>query len=199
VEIDDLTKESMMNKQMLGALAAAVLSLAGLPTQAALTATAGDASTAQGGTAIAVGSFLFDADQSLGGGDFNLTSADPGALFFLPALSSIGGQSFSDLCATAVCSGSSDNPGISVILPLPVIVAGGIPVPMVLAFRGDVVGVHAMTYTLTLYDGDLVNEFDANGGFNVNVSAVPEPATCALMLGGLAAVGALARRRSRAA
>jgi ABC-type transport system substrate-binding protein len=199
VEIDDLKEESMMKKQMLGSLAAAVLSLALLPAQAALTATAGDAGTVLGGTAISVGSFLFDANQSLGGGDFNLTSMDPGALFFLPDLSSIGGQSFSALCAMAVCSGSSDSPGISVILPLPVTVPGGVPVPVVLAFRGDVVGVHPMTYTLTLYDGPLETEFLASGGFNVTVSPVPEPATYALMLGGLAAVGALARRRSLAA
>lgn len=188
-----------MKKQMLGSLAAAVLSLALLPAQAGLTATAGDAGTVQGGTATSFGSFLFDGDQSLGGGEFNLTSLDLGALVFLPGLSSIGGQSFADLCTLGTCNPSTDSPGISVILPLPVTVPGGVPVPVVLAFRGQDVGVHAVTYTLSLFDGDLVEQFDAIGGFNVTVSPVPEPATYALMLGGLAAVGALARRRRRAA
>lgn len=186
-----------MKKQMLGSLVAAVLWLACLPTQAALTASAGDGITVQGGTATSVGSFMFDVDQSLGGGDFNLTALDLGALVFLPDLSSIGGQSFVDLCMVGTCNGSTDSPGISVILPSPVTATGMMPVPVVLAFRGEVVGVHSVTYSLSLFDGDLVEQFDATGAFNVTVSPVPEPAAYALMLGGLAAVGALARRRSR--
>lgn len=44
-------------------------------------------------------------------------------------------------------------------------------------------------------DGYVVSNFGASYGANVNLTPVPEPETYAMMLGGLAMLGALARRR----
>ncbi len=185
-----------MYKTTLVAVTATLLALASLPVQAGLNASFSDGAGMQGATAVAAGTVTFDAALSVGGGEFNLTAQDAGALFFLPEMSSIGGQSFSALCSLGTCSASSDNPGLSVILPQPVDFAAGASVSVVLAFRGDVVGVHAVDYSLVAFDGGLSQQYDANGRFNVTVSPVPEPAAYALLLGGLAAVAARVRRRA---
>lgn len=67
-----------------------------------------------------------------------------------------------------------------------------------LGLIGHSAGNYAVQYTLTLVDSGGV-EYPVSDHFSVTITPVPEPATYALMLGGLAVVGALARRRSRAA
>jgi len=105
---------------------------------------------------------------------------------------------------------SFDNPGkvdLSVTLPDPALMPTPDPFEMngktaslKLVFLGNQVGSYTVSYALDAVANDFLQAPTFEGEFNlINVTAVPEPATYALLLGGLAAIGALARRRARQA
>ena len=78
------------------------------------------------------------------------------------------------------------------------------PYLAVLSFKGLTLGAHVVTLDLGVLDqasfsAEIFEPIHYSTQFTINVTAVPEPATYALLLGGLAVIGALARRRAHQA
>lgn len=214
----------MMKNPLQHLALAALLGLAGTLAQAqvGLAQDTSGATVLQGDTAVATLTLSFDAPYLLAGGDLSLTFDSEG-LEFRPDLSTVGGVPMASLPAQMAALNAllpPDTPelllgslvfdvhpgsaGVSAILPFGLEQdVGGNSVAISLAFAGrpgTVLGqAYQVNYAIGVFD-DQFNEsrFD-DRSFNVTINAVPEPATYALMLGGLAAVGALARRRIRAA
>jgi len=90
----------------------------------------------------------------------------------------------------------------------PFVMPNGLPIAapaselLTLSFKGLALGAHVVTLDLRVLDeatldAGIFDPIHYSTQFTINV--VPEPATYALLLGGLAAIGALARRRARQA
>lgn len=171
----------------------------GAPDPLSITVTPGTA--VQGGVATALMTIQLGGSYLLDGAMFNL-DWDEAALTFLPLQSTAAGMSYGSLVGLfdpdfSSMSSFPGSFGLSAVLLAPQAVGPG-DVALTLAFEGLQVGTHAVTYFLELADLALPSPLTNTGSFNVTITPIPEPATYALMLGGLAAVGALARRRSRA-
>ena len=87
------------------------------------------------------------------------------------------------------------------VMPNGLPIAGSASELLRLSFRGLTLGAHVVTLDLGVLDEATLNagSFDPihySTQFTINVTAVPEPASYALLLGGLAVIGALARRRA---
>jgi hypothetical protein len=160
--------------------------------------------------ALATLTISFDAPMEILGGALSLDwtpELSPSGLAWLPDATSVSSGAFSASASELlVFFDPSSN-----IAPRPngVTINGNLTGPMTvgpdpirvnLGFLGSQVGTYAVTASLTFTDSGF-NEFsaDAPTPFSVSVTAVPEPSSYALMVGGLAAVGALVRRRSRQA
>lgn len=108
------------------------------------------------------------------------------------ALTALLDPGFGDL---VVLPALGDGATVNAAPLVPLVLSGSVPVG--LGLQGLAVGIHTVQYTLRLADTEF-NEFELSDSFLVTVSAVPEPASWALLLGGLLGVAALAQRRSRA-
>ena len=195
-----------MKSYLIKASVAAAMLVAGTLAQATTAANSLPISVApgaaeQGGVATAVMTLQLSESYELWGVTFILEWPD-GGLNFLPTQSSAGGSSYAALeplfdPVGFSLSSTSHSFGLSTFFESAQ-VAGPDNVDLSLAFRGLQVGSHTVSYELDLADAGGASLYGA-GTFNITITPVPEPATYALMLGGLAVVGALARRRSRAA
>jgi hypothetical protein len=159
--------------------------------------------------ALAALTITFDTSMDIYGGALSLDwtpELSPSGLAWLPDATSVSSGAFSasvsELLAYFDPSSSIDpRPnGVTITgnLASPIgLTVGPAPIRVNLGFLGSQVGNYAVTASLTFTDTGF-NEFSAAAPtpFSVTVTAVPEPAGYALMLGGLAAVGALVRRRS---
>lgn len=196
-----------MKSHLIKASVAAAMLVAGTLAQAndnTLAVTPGTA--VQGGVSTSLMTIQLNGSYLLEGATFNL-DWDAAALTFLPLMSTAGGKSYGELAAlfdqeSSIVSGvlppTPGKFGLSAIFGSPQAV-GPADVSLSLAFQGLKVGTHAVTYYLELADQTISPPLANASSFNITITPVPEPATYALMLGGLAVVGALARRRRRAA
>ncbi|HOY70610.1 MAG TPA: FxDxF family PEP-CTERM protein [Methylotenera sp.] len=194
----------MMKKNVLG-LCAALLFAAPAISQAAVYNVDARANSTSGGTGVAVG---FNA------GDAFTVSVNPLDLWnagALPRWSNANGLTGANLLATGAADTNGDNPGVAagtIIGPgaFGNHSQGGLSAPFgsLVGEWGNALGSYffigtnyagvAAASTLNLYYFDS-NNGDNTGSINVNIAAVPEPETYALMLAGLALVGFSARRR----
>ena len=121
-----------------------------------------------------------------------------------------GGQSAADIAAATGLLGWVFNfadplgASLSAVIPTGLPIAAQAPELLTLSFKGLTPGAHVVTLDLAVLDEATLNagSFDPihySTQFTINVTAVPEPASYALLLGGLAAIGALTRRRARQA
>ena len=192
-----------MKNLMIKASVAAAMLVAGTLAHAAdsLAVTVTPGTAVQGGVATTLLNVQLDASYELLGAMLTL-DWEGAALAFLPMQSSTDGIGYADVVilfdpefsSVSLASGSF---GLSAAFLAPQGVGPG-AMALSLPFQGLQVGTHTVTYYLELADA-LGTPLVSSGAFDTTITAVPEPATYALMLGGLAAVGALARRRSRAA
>ncbi len=192
-----------MKNLMIKASVAAAMLVTGTLAHAAdsLAVTVSPGSAAQGDVATTLLTLQLDASYELEGATLTL-DWDGVALAFLPLQSSTDGTGYADVVSlfdpdfsdVSLAAGSF---ALSAIFLMPQNVGPG-AMALSLPFQGLQVGTHTVTYYLELAD-TLGTPLVSSGAFDTTITAVPEPATYALMLGGLAAVGALARRRSRAA
>lgn len=166
----------------------------------------GSVVTAQVGLTINEGFNLLTLDALLG--------YDRASLQFdasAPVYSGMSAQAFAASAPAGWVYNLDDPLGVSLSVVIdPDVLPAGLPVLvqpqawLPLSFKGLTQGDHLVTFSMSIFDDAslMAGSVDAVAyatSFTVHVTAVPEPATYALMLGGLAAVGALARRRSRAA
>ena len=194
-----------MKSYLIKASVAAAMLVAGTLAQAAdntLAVSVAPGTAVQGGVSTSLMTIHLDGSYLLEGATFNL-DWDAATLTFLPLQSTAASMSYGSLVGLfdPDSFSMSSDPGIfglSGFLLAPQAVEPG-DVALTLAFQGLQVGTHAVTYYLELADLTISPPLANASSFNITITPVPEPATYALMLGGLAVVGALARRRSRAA
>jgi len=96
----------------------------------------------------------------------------------------------------------SQGASLSAVMPFGLPIAALASELLTLSFKGLALGAHVVTLDLRVLDeatldAGIFDPIHYSTQFTINV--VPEPATYALLLGGLAAIGALARRRARQA
>jgi len=199
-------KEPVMKTSFCSIAAAAALALAPALSSAATSVQLGAVSAAPGQTVMLPVTLTLDADLSL----FALTatisfdttrlSVNAGAPFWL------GGLSLNDLAVLPGFAVMSDALGVVIdaatFAPLSLPAAGS-PYSYTMSFTaGPMLGLVPVMLNLSLCDNDCLladpaapTLLTAAGSVNV----VPEPATWALMAGGLLVVGRLAARRRAAA
>lgn len=130
-----------------------------------------------------------------------LFNFDPASLSFDPNLSNVLGVSWATFTAQPGVFADEDagdgELGFSALLPFSTLLSPG-SFSANLVFEGLQVGSHAVSYSLVLatVNGLDVDTLTGMGMTPVNISAVPEPTPTALLLGGLAVLGWLAKRRA---
>jgi hypothetical protein len=126
--------------------------------------------------------------------DFN-----PAALQFDSALSDVGGISWSTLVSLAGPGADTDASdgqlGFAALLPTSTLVPAGV-FTATLVFNGLAVGSHRVDYSLELATDLGESSLSGSNFTNVAITPVPEPTPTALLLGGLAMLGWLAKRRA---
>lgn len=194
-----------------GLLLAAAAGRAELAVSDPLTLTPVGGSTLLGQTAMTSLTLAIDTAFVATAGSFSL-SYDPAQLLFQPGLSTIDGGALSGLLALFQPGSISYSaaPGafsLSGTLAAPQDISNR-SVQFGLAFQGLQVSApghpHPVAFSLSLTDdnGDLWSAATGlptlSGQLPVTVTAVPEPASYAMLLGGLGLLGAAARRRRAA-
>ena len=126
---------------------------------------------------------------------------DPASLSFDPSLSTVLGVSWATFTSqpglTADNDAADGQLGFSALLPSPLLVSPG-SFSANLVFKGLQVGSHDVGYSVVLatVNGLDVDTLSGAGMTPITISPIPEPTPTALLLGGLAALGWMARRRA---
>ena len=158
----------------------------------------------QGGSAVLSFSFDLPAGYDLQGVTLNIDWPAPGVLLD-PTASTALGMSWSAFqtllepppLTQFTFDQATGHLGLSGFLTVPHALAAG-TYSVGLSFLLPAAGNHTVTYSLDLIDANADVRTSLTGSGNINVSAVPEPASVALLLAGLAVVGGVARRRTTA-
>ena len=185
----------------LSALALAAVLAANQAAQAeTLTVTGVPGTTVQGQTSMLQLAVELSQSLAVEGLALNLTWQSTG-LSFNAAQSTVLGLSWASLAGLVDWSLSApptDAPGafgLSVIFSSPVLLPAS-TATVSLAFKGEAEGVYdVLTEIVLAYDGGL-SSLDGSNITAMTVTAVPEPTPTALLLGGLAVLGWLAKRRA---
>jgi hypothetical protein len=127
-----------------------------------------------------------------------LFAFDPLSLRFDANLSTVLGMSWATFIAQPDVV-ADENPigglGFTALLPFPVLVSPA-TFSANLVFEGLQAGSHDVSYSLVLATDLGANSLSGDGLTPIAISPVPEPTPTALLLGGLAVLGWLAKRRA---